>query len=96
MGANSQPPANLDDWLPTGNTGSLATGITDHTRSMFRAILAENGIADVDEAILEQEMVMFFKFSELQRWACHVQTNRIQHVRIESGWEGQVILLTAR
>lgn len=79
-----------------GKTGSPATGITDHTRSMFRAIHAENGIAEADEAILEQEMVMYFKFSELQRWACHVQANRIQHVRIETCWDGQVILLTAR
>jgi hypothetical protein len=31
---------------------------------MFRAILAENGIANTDDAILEQEMVMFFKLSE--------------------------------
>ncbi|KFZ16426.1 hypothetical protein V501_02231 [Pseudogymnoascus sp. VKM F-4519 (FW-2642)] len=67
MGADSQPPANLDDWLPTGKTGSLATGITDHTLSMFRAILAENGIADADEAILEQEMVMFFIFTRWHR-----------------------------
>ncbi|KAL5347680.1 hypothetical protein ACLOAV_007089 [Pseudogymnoascus australis] len=50
-----------------GNPGSLATGITDHTRSMFRAILAENGIADADEATLEQEMVMFFKFTRSHR-----------------------------
>jgi hypothetical protein len=28
---------------------------------MFRAILAENGIADTDDTILQQEMVMFFK-----------------------------------
>jgi hypothetical protein len=32
---------------------------------MFRAILAENGIADTDDAILQQEMVMFFKLFEL-------------------------------
>ena len=67
-----------------GYTGSLVTRITDRTRSMFRAILAENGIADADEAILEQEMVMFFKFSELHRWATFKLINRIQHVRIES------------
>ncbi|ELR10082.1 hypothetical protein GMDG_04482 [Pseudogymnoascus destructans 20631-21] len=34
---------------------------------MFRAILAENGIADADEATLEQEMVMFFKFTRSHR-----------------------------
>jgi hypothetical protein len=47
-----------------GGTASRAAQITDRTRSMFRAILAENGIADTDDAILEQEMVMFFKLSE--------------------------------
>lgn len=36
---------------------------------MFRAILAENGIADTDDAILQQEMVMFFKLSEWHLWA---------------------------
>jgi hypothetical protein len=30
--------------------------ITDRTRSMFRAILAENCIADTDDTILEQEV----------------------------------------
>ena len=70
-----------------GNTVSLATGITDYMQSIFRAILTENGIADADEAVLEQEMVMFFKFSELQR-SCHIQSNHIQYIRIESGWEG--------
>jgi hypothetical protein len=38
--------------------------ITDRTRSMFRAILAENCIADTDDAILEQEVVMFFKLGK--------------------------------
>jgi hypothetical protein len=63
---------------------------------MFRAKLAENGIADADETILEQDMITFFKFSELHRRADYVQTNRIEHVRIELSWEGQVILLTTR
>ena len=36
---------------------------------MFRAILAENGIADTDDAILQQEMVMFFKLSKWHLWA---------------------------
>jgi hypothetical protein len=48
----------------TGGTASRAARITDRTRSMFRAILAENNIADTDDAILEQEMVMFFILSE--------------------------------
>ena len=47
-----------------GGTVSRAAPITDHTQCMFRAILAENGIAGTDDAILEQEMVMFFKLSE--------------------------------
>jgi hypothetical protein len=44
--------------------GSTAARITDRTLSMFRAILAENGIADTDDDTLKQEMVMFFKLSE--------------------------------
>jgi hypothetical protein len=36
-----------------GGTASQAARITDRTRSMFRAILAENGVADTDDAILE-------------------------------------------
>jgi hypothetical protein len=47
-----------------GGTASQAARITDRTQSMFRAILAESGIADTDDTILEQEMVMFFKLSE--------------------------------
>jgi predicted HTH domain antitoxin len=47
-----------------GSTASRAARITDRTLSMFRAILAENGIADTDDDTLEQEMVMFFKLSE--------------------------------
>jgi hypothetical protein len=31
---------------------------------MFCAILAENGVADTDDAILEQEAAIFFKISE--------------------------------
>ena len=46
-----------------GGTASRAARITDRTRSMFRAILAENGIADTDDATLVQEMVMFFKLT---------------------------------
>jgi hypothetical protein len=42
---------------------------------MFRAILAENGVANTDNAILEQEMVMFF--GEWHLWAVTFQTNRI-------------------
>lgn len=48
---------------------SRAARFTEQTRSMFRAILAENGIADTDDAILQQEMVMFFKLSEWHLWA---------------------------
>jgi hypothetical protein len=51
------------------NTASQAARFTEQTRSMFRAILAENGIADTNDAILQQEMVMFFKLSELHLWA---------------------------
>jgi hypothetical protein len=29
---------------------------------MFCAIIAENGVADTDDAILEQEAAMLFKF----------------------------------
>lgn len=36
------------------------THFTEQTRSMFRAILAENGISDANDFILQQEMVMFF------------------------------------
>lgn len=50
--------------LLTSETPSRDARITDRTRSMFRAILAENCIADTDDAILDQEMVMFFKLSE--------------------------------
>ena len=52
-----------------GGTAPQAARITDRTRSMFRAILAENGVADTDDAILEQEVVMFFKLSEWHLWA---------------------------
>jgi hypothetical protein len=48
----------------TYGTASQAAQIADCTQSMFRAILAENGIADTDNTILEQEVVMFFKLSE--------------------------------
>jgi hypothetical protein len=34
-----------------GGTASQAARITDRTRSMFRAILAENGIANTDDAV---------------------------------------------
>lgn len=47
-----------------GGTASEPARITDRTRSMFRAILLENGVADTDDAILEQEMIMFFKLGE--------------------------------
>lgn len=47
-----------------GGMASQAAQITDRTQSMFHAILAENSIADTDDAILKQEMVMFFKLSE--------------------------------
>merc|ERR1712093_606871 len=53
--------------LLTSETPSRDVGITDRTRSMFRAILAENGIADTDDAILDQEMVMFFKLTRSHR-----------------------------
>jgi hypothetical protein len=43
------------------NAASRAARFTEQTRNMFRAILAENGIADTDDTILQQEMVMFFK-----------------------------------
>jgi hypothetical protein len=78
-----------------GGTALQVGQITDRTRSMFRAILAENGIADTDDAILEQEMVMFFKLSEWHLWTDYHQTNCIQHVHIESSWAGKVTLLTA-
>jgi hypothetical protein len=64
--------------------------------SLFRAILAENGIANTDDAVLEQEMVMFSKLSERCSWGSYVQTNHIQRVHIESSWAGQVTLLIAR
>jgi hypothetical protein len=47
-----------------GGTAPQAARITDRTRSMFRAILVENGVTDTDDATLEQEVVMFFKLSE--------------------------------
>merc|ERR1712093_653673 len=53
--------------LLTSETPSRDVGITDRTRSMSRAILAENGIADTDDAILDQEMVMFFKLTRSHR-----------------------------
>jgi hypothetical protein len=52
-----------------GGTALQAALITDYTRCMFRAILAENGVANTDNAILEQEVVMFFKLSEWYLWA---------------------------
>jgi hypothetical protein len=58
-----------------GGTAPQAARITNCTRSMFRAILAENGVANTDNAILEQEMVMFF--GEWHLWAVTFQTNRI-------------------
>jgi len=60
--------------LLTSETPSRDVGITDRTRSMSRAILAENGIADTDDAILDQEMVMFFKLSEC---ICGLNTIRL-------------------
>jgi hypothetical protein len=47
-----------------GGTAPQAARITEHIRSMFRAILAENGITNTNDTILEQEVVMFFKLSE--------------------------------
>jgi hypothetical protein len=47
-----------------GGTALQAARITDYIRSMFRAILAENGVTDTDDTILEQEVVMFFKLSK--------------------------------
>jgi hypothetical protein len=46
------------------NAASRAARFTEQTRNMFRAILVENGIADTDDTILQQEMVMFFKLGE--------------------------------
>ena len=63
--------------LLTSETPSRDVGITDRTRSMFRAILAENGIADTDDAILDQEMVMFFKLSE-----CSCRVNMIKLIML--------------
>jgi hypothetical protein len=51
------------------NAASRAARFTEQTRSMFRAILAENGIADTDNTILQQEMVMFFKLGKWHLWA---------------------------
>ncbi|KAL5312953.1 hypothetical protein ACEPPN_019379 [Leptodophora sp. 'Broadleaf-Isolate-01'] len=53
--------------LLTSETPSRDGRITDRTRSMFRAILAENCIADTDDAILDEEMVMFFKLTRSHR-----------------------------
>jgi hypothetical protein len=50
-------------------TASRAARFTEQTRSMFRAILAENGIADTNDTILQQEIVMFFKLGEWHLWA---------------------------
>jgi hypothetical protein len=43
---------------------SRAVRFTEQTQSMFRAILAENGITNTDNTILQQEMVMFFKLGK--------------------------------
>jgi hypothetical protein len=48
------------------------------------------------DAVLEQEMVMFFKISERRSWGNYVQTSHIQRVHIESSWAGQVTLPIAR
>ena len=48
----------------TSERASRDVHITDRTWSMSRAILAGNCIADIDDTILEQEMVMFFKCNE--------------------------------
>ena len=42
-----------------GSIASRAAQITNRTLSMFRAIFAENGIADTNNDTIEQEMVMF-------------------------------------
>lgn len=47
-----------------GSTALQAARITDCKQSMFCTILAENGIADTDDTIFEQEIVMFFKLSK--------------------------------
>jgi hypothetical protein len=64
-----------------GGTALQAARVTDRTRSMFRAILAEklaeNGIANTDNVVLEQEMVMFFKLSERRSQGNYVQTNHV-------------------
>lgn len=47
-----------------GSTASQAAQITNYMQSIFRVILVENSIANTNNAILEQEMVMFFKLSK--------------------------------
>jgi hypothetical protein len=47
-----------------GGTAPQAARITDRIRYIFRTILAENGITDTNNTILEQEVVMFFKLSK--------------------------------
>ena len=51
------------------NAVSRAAQCTEQTRSMFRAMLAENGIANTNNTILQQEKVMFFRLSEWYLWA---------------------------
>ncbi|TVY45314.1 hypothetical protein LSUB1_G000951 [Lachnellula subtilissima] len=49
------------------NAASRAARFTEQTRNMFRAILAEKGIADTNDTILQQEIVMFFKLARSYR-----------------------------
>jgi hypothetical protein len=57
-------PISLDMATAVDTAASPAARFTEQTRSMFRAIFAENGIADTDDTILQQEMIMFFKLSK--------------------------------
>lgn len=57
---------------------------------MFRAILAENSVDDTDVAILEQEVVMFFKLSEWHLRAITFKLTVSSAVHIESSWASPV------
>jgi hypothetical protein len=50
--------------LALGDIDRMVTRFSDRTRDMFRSILTENGVADVEDAILDQEIVILFKLSE--------------------------------
>ncbi len=59
----------------TNDQAQQAAWISDDTRSMFRAVFEKNGVINTEDAILEQEIVMFFKLGEHYLYTNHDQIN---------------------